>query len=143
MHFRLHILPTFQTLAPRLVVWGLCPPNNYVAIGNFWSVGKKEKGEGKEEGGKGEGKKRGEGRKKEGKGKGKKRKRERRKKGEEGGRKRKKGRERGLLLSAIFILGSSFNWPLMYMICLHCCFCMQWPLSISSSYQLPYGGVMP
>ena len=54
------------------VIWSPSPAN-------FEYVGKKEKGEGKEEGGKGEGKRRARGRKKEGKEKGGK---ERRKKGE-------------------------------------------------------------
>ena len=97
------------------------PPIIWSPSANVGSVGKKEKGEGKVEGGKGEGKRRERGRKKEGKGKGKRGKRERRKKGEEGGRKGKeederegKGKTERLLLSAILILGSSFNWPLMY-----------------------------
>ena len=90
---------------------------------NFWFVGKKEKGEGKEEGGKEEGKKRERGRKKEGKGEGKRGKRERRKEGKGRGKEEEEREEEGtetermggrLLISAILILGSSFNWPPMY-----------------------------
>ena len=66
------------------------PPNNLVASANFWSVGKKEKGEGKKRE-RGREKK---GKRKEKRGKGKKGgKRKEKKKGEEEGeRKRKRGR---------------------------------------------------
>ena len=72
--------------------------------------GRKKKGKRKENRGKGEGKKGGEGKEEkkgeEGKGRGREEEREGKGKTERTG-----GR---LLLSAILILGSSFNWPLMY-----------------------------
>ena len=75
---------------------------------------KRREGKGKEKEGKGEGKKRERGREKRGKGKGEKR-RGRGKEEEEREGKGKTERTGGrLLLSAILILGSSFNWPLMY-----------------------------